>query len=70
MGFNSGLKGLNTICHLLALLGAHHILHVSGVRVKREDNGFAYFDRVWMGDRENERLRNKIWQTLPKSICS
>ena len=25
---------LNPICHLLALVGAHHILHVSGVRVK------------------------------------
>jgi len=25
---------LNPICHLLALSGAHHILHVSGVRVK------------------------------------
>jgi len=25
---------LNPICHFLALLGAHHILHVSGVRVK------------------------------------
>jgi hypothetical protein len=24
---------LNPTCHLLALLGAHHILHVSGVRV-------------------------------------
>ena len=24
---------LNTICHLLALLGAHHIFHVSRVRV-------------------------------------
>jgi len=24
---------LNLICHLLALLGAHHILHVSGLRV-------------------------------------
>ena len=24
---------LNPICHLLALLGAHHILHVSGERV-------------------------------------
>jgi len=38
MGFNSGFKGLNTklnpICHLLALLGAHLILHVSGIRVK------------------------------------
>jgi len=25
---------LNPICHLLTLLGAHHILHVSRVRVK------------------------------------
>jgi hypothetical protein len=25
---------LNPLCHLLALLGAHHILHVSRVRVK------------------------------------
>ena len=24
---------LNPICHLLALLGAHHILHVRGIRV-------------------------------------
>jgi len=24
---------LNPICHLLALLGAHHILHVSRIRV-------------------------------------
>jgi len=25
---------LNPMCHLLALLGAHHILHVSRLRVK------------------------------------
>jgi len=25
---------LNPICHLLALLGAHPILHVGGIRVK------------------------------------
>jgi len=25
---------LNPICHLLALLGAHHILHVGWIRVK------------------------------------
>ena len=25
---------LNPTCHLLALLGAHHILHVSKIRVK------------------------------------
>ena len=27
---------LNPICHLLALLGAHHILHVSRVRVNSD----------------------------------
>jgi len=27
---------LNPISHLLALLGAHHILHVSKIRVKDE----------------------------------
>jgi hypothetical protein len=29
---------LNSICHLLALLGAHHILHVSRIRVKKEES--------------------------------
>ena len=27
---------LNPICHLLALLGVHHFLHVSRIRVKQE----------------------------------
>jgi hypothetical protein len=31
--FNSLNAELNPICHLLALLGAHHILHVSRIRV-------------------------------------
>jgi hypothetical protein len=31
--FNLLNAELNPICHLLALLGAHHILHVSRVRV-------------------------------------
>ena len=42
MGFNSAFKGLNAelnpICHLLALLEANHILHVSRIRVK----GYSY----------------------------
>jgi hypothetical protein len=33
--FNPLNAELNPICHLLALLGAHHILHVSRVRVNR-----------------------------------
>ena len=32
--FNPLNAELNTICHLLALLGAHHIFHVSELRVK------------------------------------
>ena len=28
---------LNPICHLLALLGAHHIFHVSGLRVNAQN---------------------------------
>jgi hypothetical protein len=30
--FNPLNAELNPICHLLALLGAHHILHVSRIR--------------------------------------
>ena len=30
---NSLNAELNLICHLLTLLGAHHIFHVSGLRV-------------------------------------
>jgi hypothetical protein len=41
MGFNSAFKELNAefnpICHLLALLGAHHIFHVSGIRINLQD---------------------------------
>jgi hypothetical protein len=33
MQFNPLNNNLNPICHLLALLGAHHILHVSRIRV-------------------------------------
>jgi len=32
--FNPLNAKLNPICHLLALLGAHHILHISRIRVK------------------------------------
>ena len=33
-GINPLNAELNPICHLLALLGTHHILHVSRIRVK------------------------------------
>jgi hypothetical protein len=37
--FNPLKTKLNPICHLLALLGAHHILHVSKIRVNDESAG-------------------------------
>ena len=41
--FNPLNAELNTICHLLALVEARHILHVSRVRVKLHFNiGFLY----------------------------
>jgi hypothetical protein len=42
---------LNPICHLLALLGAHHILHVSGLRVNLFfANIFLIFEKegIWL----------------------
>jgi hypothetical protein len=35
---------LNPICHLLALLGAHHILYVSGLRVKMIFRNLIFMD--------------------------
>jgi hypothetical protein len=37
---------LNPICHLLALLGAHHIFHVSGLRVKSSTQTCVLFTGV------------------------
>jgi hypothetical protein len=35
-GINHSNAKLNLICHLLSLIGARHILHVSRIRVKRD----------------------------------
>ena len=34
---------LNPICHLIALVGAHHILHVSRVRVNEAQSNYIFF---------------------------
>jgi hypothetical protein len=34
--FNPLKAKLNPICHLLALLGAHPVLHISRIRVKED----------------------------------
>jgi len=39
MALNPLNADLNPICHLLALLGGHHILHVSRIRVKGKKGG-------------------------------
>jgi len=40
--FNPLHAELNPICHLLALLGAHHILHASRIRVKNSQNSVLF----------------------------
>jgi len=52
MGFNSAFKGLNAElnpnCHLLALLGTHHILHVSRIRVTLlKPSSYFTYHQVW-----------------------
>ena len=41
--FNPLNAELNPICHLLALLGAHHILHVSRLRVNYLKEGCDHY---------------------------
>ena len=42
--FNPLNTQLNPICHLLTLLGAHHILHVSSIRVKLPVHNMPIFN--------------------------
>ena len=46
--FNPLNAELNPICYLLALLGAHHFLHVSRIRVKIcKETGVKLDDELW-----------------------
>ena len=40
--FNPLNAELNSICRLLTLLGAHHILHISRIRVKRDSQAVRF----------------------------
>jgi hypothetical protein len=53
--FNPLNAKLNPICHLLALLGAHHILHVSRIRVNPKLNILTPWSRVLL-----EKLTSKL----------
>jgi len=48
---------LNPICHLLALLGAHHILHVSRIRVSSKND--ESLERIGWELELNELVRVK-----------
>jgi hypothetical protein len=45
-GLNPLNAELNPICHLLALLGAHHILHVSRIRLKGRKSHPSWSNRL------------------------
>jgi hypothetical protein len=44
--FNPWIAELNPIWHLLALLGAHHILHISRIRVNQLQAARLFFKRI------------------------
>ena len=46
--FNPSNAKLKPICHLLALLGAHHIFHVSRIRVNNVIYVFLFLDFILM----------------------
>jgi hypothetical protein len=49
MGFNPLNPKLNPICHLLALLGAQHILHVGRIRVNSAFEGLNTHNYDFVG---------------------
>jgi hypothetical protein len=48
---------LNSICHFLALLGAHRILHVSKIRVKE------------LMELKRMDIFNNIYESQVKTLC-
>jgi hypothetical protein len=52
----------NPICHLLALLGAHHIFHVSRIRVKFYVSGMSWRPLPTQAP-QFSTIGNKTWRT-------
>jgi len=50
------LQELNPICHLLALLGVHRILHVSRIRVK--------INKILIAEAVLSVFENKVQRTI------
>ena len=74
MGFNPLNAELNPVCHLLALLGAHHILHVGRIRVNSAFKGLKipyrstvslFRDRSVRRDNRNMRTKYTRAETFP-----
>jgi len=61
--FNPLNAELNPICHLLALLGTHPILHVSRIRVNVQKNHTAFY-------RSTSLLYYVIIVRVKKNMCS
>jgi len=63
--FNHLNSELNPICHLLALLEAHHILHVSRIRVKHDSNYFIQLIfYTWARIVDGASLRSGFWKVI------
>ena len=61
---------LNLICHLLALLGAHHILHVSRIRVKNRPVGAELFSAEGKTARRDEVNSLKMSDLTLQLVCN
>jgi len=56
---------LNPICHLLALLGAHHVFHVSGLRINvYKAKGKAIPLKAWTDPEGSRRMRLPDLKTI------
>ena len=65
--FNPLKPELNSICYLLALLGAHHFLHVSRIRVKlltfRLLMSYIYMEHLFLMFLDHTQRRSTVGRT-------
>jgi hypothetical protein len=73
-GINPLNAELNPFCHLLALLGAHHILHVSRIRVKfgkimgMNESTFIHNNSINPYPANVENMVSSLWQQMADGI--
>jgi len=65
--FNPLNPELNTICYLLAILGAHHFLHVRRIRVKlltlRVLMSYIYMEHLFLMFLDHTQRRSTVGRT-------